>query len=91
MTLPAPIPEHAIPIYTIGYGSRSLDDFVSVLKTHDIGYLIDVRSAPYSRFKPEFSKNALEAHWLQAEIIVNLLAGRDALALMPIGSGKSLC
>jgi len=24
--------------------------------------LIDVRSAPYSRFKPEFSKNALEAH-----------------------------
>ena len=26
-----------------------------------IAYLIDVRSAPYSRFKPEFSRNALEA------------------------------
>ena len=28
---------------------------------------------------------------LQAEIIANLLAGRDTLAVMPTGSGKSLC
>ncbi len=28
---------------------------------------------------------------LQAEIIANLLAGRDSLAVMPTGSGKSLC
>ena len=62
MTLPDSAADHSIPVYTIGYGSRSLDDFVSVLKTHEVGYLIDVRSAPYSRFKPEFSKNALEAH-----------------------------
>ena len=62
LSLPDSAADHPIPIHTIGYGSRSLDDFVSVLKTHEIGYLIDVRSAPYSRFKPEFSKNALEAH-----------------------------
>lgn len=48
------------PIFTIGYGSRTLDDFVRVLKAHVIEYLIDIRSAPYSRFKPEFSKNELE-------------------------------
>ena len=62
LSLPDSAADHSIPIYTIGYGSRTLDDFVSVLKTHEIGYLIDVRSTPYSRFKPEFSKNALEAH-----------------------------
>jgi uncharacterized protein (DUF488 family) len=62
LSLPDSAADHSIPVYTIGYGSRALDDFVSVLKTHEIGYLIDVRSAPYSRFKPEFSKNALEAH-----------------------------
>ncbi len=28
---------------------------------------------------------------LQAEIIANILAGRDTLAVMPTGSGKSLC
>lgn len=50
-----------IPLYTIGYGNRSLDDFVALLQDHNIEYVLDVRSAPYSRFKPEFSKGALEA------------------------------
>lgn len=48
-------------VYTIGYGSRSLEDLVRVLQAHGIGYVLDIRSAPYSRFKPEFSKDALEA------------------------------
>jgi uncharacterized protein (DUF488 family) len=56
------------PIFTIGYGSRSLDDFVRVLQAHDVEYLIDIRSAPYSRFKPEFSKNELEAELRQHAI-----------------------
>jgi uncharacterized protein (DUF488 family) len=51
-----------IPIYTIGYGSRTLEDFVRVLQCYHIEFVLDVRSAPYSRFKPEFSKNALETH-----------------------------
>lgn len=57
-----------VPIYTIGYGARTMDDFLRVLKTHDITYLIDVRSAPYSRYKPEFSKDALEGHLREAGI-----------------------
>jgi len=48
------------PLYTIGYGARTLDAFIELLHAHEIAYLIDVRSAPYSRFKPEFSKGALE-------------------------------
>ena len=51
----------SIPIYTIGYGSRPIDAFIEVLRQHEIAYLIDVRSAPYSRYKPEFSKAALAA------------------------------
>ena len=50
-----------IPIYTIGYGSRSIEEFIEVLQHHKIAYLIDVRSTPYSRYKPEFSKEALAA------------------------------
>ena len=50
-----------IPIYTIGYGSRSIEEFIEVLQQHEIAYLIDVRSTPYSRYKPEFSKEALAA------------------------------
>lgn len=50
-----------IPIYTIGYGSRSIEELIEVLHQCQIAYLIDVRSAPYSRYKPEFSKAPLEA------------------------------
>ncbi len=50
-----------IPIYTIGYGSRSIEQFIEALQHHEIAYLIDVRSAPYSRYKPEFSKEPLAA------------------------------
>ncbi|NOZ05674.1 MAG: DUF488 domain-containing protein [Chloroflexi bacterium] len=50
------------PIYTIGYGARKMDDFVQVLRANGIVYLIDVRSKPYSRYKPEFSKDALQRH-----------------------------
>ena len=53
--------QETVTIYTIGYGSRSVDEFIEVLQEHEIAYLIDVRSAPYSRYKPEFSREPLEA------------------------------
>ncbi|MCY3680224.1 MAG: DNA helicase RecQ [Gemmatimonadetes bacterium] len=58
----------SIPIYTIGYGSRSIEQFIEVLQLHEIAYLIDVRSTPYSRYKPEFSKEVLEAKLQQHRI-----------------------
>ncbi len=47
-------------IFTIGYGARDIGALISILKELDIDYLLDVRSKPYSRFKPEFSKQQLE-------------------------------
>lgn len=49
-----------IPIYTIGYGRRSIEEFIEVLRQYEIAYLIDVRSVPHSSYKPEFSKSPLE-------------------------------
>lgn len=49
-----------VPIYSIGYGARSVEEFVETLRLHDMQFLIDVRSHPYSRFKPEFSREQLE-------------------------------
>jgi uncharacterized protein (DUF488 family) len=48
------------PIYTIGYGARELERFIAVLKKHHIDFLIDIRSRPYSRYKTDFSKEALQ-------------------------------
>src|SRR5436190_22775989 len=56
------------PVYTIGYGARTLDEFIAALKSNTIEYLIDVRTAPYSKFKPEFSKELLQHHLERADI-----------------------
>lgn len=50
------------PIYTIGYGAREMDRVIAVLKSHQINFLIDIRSRPYSRYKPDFSKQALQRY-----------------------------
>ena len=47
-------------LFTIGYGARTLDAFIAALKAHRIEYLVDVRTAPYSKFKQEFSKELLQ-------------------------------
>ena len=72
--------ESASYIYTIGYGARDLDEFLGVLHRFDIAYLIDVRSAPYSKFKPEFSKqqlnNALNAQGVRYVWMGDSLGGQ---------------
>ena len=57
-----------IPIYTIGYGNRSIEEFVGLLQQYDIKFLADIRSQPYSRYNPDFSKDALERRLKQASI-----------------------
>jgi uncharacterized protein (DUF488 family) len=69
------------PVYTIGYGARSLEEFISALKANAIEYLIDVRTAPYSKFKPEFSKEPLQ-HTLERAGIRYLFMG-DTLGGQP--------
>jgi uncharacterized protein (DUF488 family) len=49
-----------IPLFTIGYGTRSTEDLIAALKANQIEFLIDVRSSPYSKFKPEFAKEVLQ-------------------------------
>jgi len=57
-----------IPIYTIGYGNRSIEEFVELLQRYEIKFLVDIRSQPHSRFKPEFSRDALEKRLKQHHI-----------------------
>ena len=46
-------------VFTIGTSTRSLEEFLSLLKKHKIGTLIDVRRFPTSRFE-HFKKENLE-------------------------------
>ena len=66
-TAPTSPAEHP-PLFTIGYGARTIDEFLAVLKANRIDYLVDVRTAPFSKFKPEFSKDLLQHHIERARL-----------------------
>lgn len=53
--------QRIVPIYTIGYGGRAQQEFFELLQRYEVKYLIDVRSVPHSRFRPEFDRRALDA------------------------------
>jgi len=63
-----PFSTSSITVYTIGHGNDSLEHFCGLLIDNNIKLLIDVRSAPYSRFKPEFNRESLKAHLKQTDI-----------------------
>jgi uncharacterized protein (DUF488 family) len=46
-------------IYTIGHSTHSGADFLKLLAAHGIEVVADVRSRPYSRFNPQFNRDAL--------------------------------
>lgn len=46
-------------IYTIGYSTYDINTFISTLKNNNIAAIADVRSSPYSKFKPEFNREFL--------------------------------
>lgn len=50
-----------IKVYSIGYSGRTIQGYISVLKSAGVTTIVDVRDQPTSRFKPDFNKNALGA------------------------------
>lgn len=46
-------------IFTIGHSTRSIQDFVTLLKHYGINQLIDIRKIPGSRHNPQFNKEFL--------------------------------
>ena len=47
-------------IWTIGHSTRTLDNFMDMLRSFQIQCLVDIRSFPGSRRYPHFNKEALE-------------------------------
>ena len=68
------------PVLTIGHSNHSLEAFVALLQQHTVTALVDVRSAPYSRFNPHFNRKALDAalreHAVAYQFLGRALGGR---------------
>lgn len=63
-------------IYTIGYSKFTIDTFIQTIKKYGINVVADVRSHPYSRFKPEFNRESL-IQFLKKEGIKYLFLGNE--------------
>lgn len=52
------MPENTL--YSIGHSNHSIDAFIKLLRQYKIDAVADVRSIPYSRYNPQFSKEPLQ-------------------------------
>ena len=46
-------------VCTIGHSNRPIGTFIDLLRTHEIGRVIDVRTVPRSRHNPQFNRETL--------------------------------
>ena len=51
--------DSGLTIFTVGHSTRTLDEFVELLKTFGVAMVVDVRSVPRSRHNPQFNKETL--------------------------------
>ena len=64
------------PLFTIGHSNYPIGDFLALLRGHGVEAIVDVRSRPYSRFVPHFSKERL-ASILEEAGLAYLHLGRE--------------
>lgn len=47
------------PVFTIGHSTRSIPEFVDVLRSGPAGFVVDVRTVPKSRRNPQYNEEVL--------------------------------
>lgn len=75
---PAP---HGVQIYSIGHSDHTIEEFLDLLRRHEIAVVVDVRSQPYSRWVPQFNRENM-AHDLEAAGVRYVFMG-DSLGGRP--------
>lgn len=52
--------ENLPTLYTVGHSVHTIEHFIAILKKNEIDAVADVRSLPYSKFTPQFNREALK-------------------------------
>jgi uncharacterized protein (DUF488 family) len=66
-------------IFTVGHSTRSIDDFVELLRAHGVRQIVDIRSIPRSRHNPQFNADLLERSLKQRDIGYDHIKGLGGL------------
>ena len=82
----------AMTLYMIGHSNIEMKALLALLRQHEIALLVDVRSQPYSRHSPQFSREPLQRSLTQNDIAyLHLgahLGGRPADRTLYLDNGK---
>ena len=46
-------------VWTLGHSTRPIDEFIGLLRAHQISLLVDVRTVPRSSYNPQFNTDTL--------------------------------
>jgi len=49
----------SVSLWTLGHSTRPIDEFIGLLRAHQISLLVDVRTVPRSRYNPAFNRDTL--------------------------------
>ena len=52
-------PESKLTVLTVGHSTRTLNEFIGILKAYHVNLVVDVRTVPRSRHNPQFNKENL--------------------------------
>lgn len=66
-------------VFTIGHSTRSIEEFIRLLKAHGVQRVIDVRTIPRSRHNPQFNRNQLSPALHRARIHYRHIPGLGGL------------
>src|SRR5688572_7127231 len=67
------------PFYTVGHSTRSIDDFIDLLRAQQIKLVIDVRTIPRSRTNPQYNREDLARTLAKFQIAYEHIASLGGL------------
>ncbi len=69
----------APPIFTIGHSTRSIDEFVELLRAGPADLVVDVRTVPKSRRNPQYNEDSLPEELAPYQLGYRRIAGLGGL------------
>ncbi len=73
----------ALPFFTVGHSTRSIEEFLELLQAADVTFVADIRTVPRSRTNPQYNKETLP------EVLAASQVGYEQIAELGGLRGKS--
>ena len=62
-------------VMTVGHSTRTIEEFIHLLRSHGVHRLVDVRTVPRSRHNPQFNRDQLSPSLHAARLHYSYMPG----------------